>query len=679
MLRRFGIVLMAVLLTASLVMAQRVNSKVTPRVNLPVITGNETIDMSRAIPDDGRGVRPVLDDTYQAGTTWYDYQHNGTAGKMVGVDNSGFVHVVWMNGLNAGNNPRHVYYNIWDPTSEQFVFLPSGSQVNSSPKAGYVSMANSPGGFCYPSFHETSAGNPDSAHAAAAIDFLPGSGAFTASQPAYINGYQLIWPKIAIGPDSTLHMVSTQFAVAGGDPQNVYYSRGVPVFDSDGFGLDIEWQVVDGVDDEFMWVDSCMTIAVDVAASAHSNRVVMAWTHNRDDYTTQIDNDLYISISEDGGLNWGPRINVTNFVPGDPSCPSGDTLACNNDTLRLYTDCSALIDENDNIHVAFSVRTWYDVGYPGPDGFVGPSGWISQSGIFHWSEEFEEFSPVANDYHFQTVEGGTLVDNGAWQLNTHRPSLCEDTETGYMYCSFQRYDSNQYSDNGFPMGDAWVAASWNCGRSWSVAVNVTNTDGGQNTPAPGSLSERDITLARYTSEGLDGERYLHMSYVLDRDAGGLPQAEGIATQNPFYYHRIPVDDIPLTPVLDPFWPAMHVDSTGFPGSVIPLDPEVAAPCVLGIGDDLPSLRPESFALYQNYPNPFNPTTKIVFDLVRDARVTLKVYNVMGQEVATLFDGKALTAGVQNVEFDASTLTSGVYVYRLNVDGVSASRKMVLMK
>jgi hypothetical protein len=72
-------------------------------------------------------------------------------------------------------------------------------------------------------------------------------------------------------------------------------------------------------------------------------------------------------------------------------------------------------------------------------------------------------------------------------------------------------------------------------------------------------------------------------------------------------------------------------------------------------------------------------TNIQFDLVRDAKVTLKVFNVLGQEVATLFDAQPLRAGVQTAVFDASVLASGVYVYRLDANGVTASRKMVVMK
>jgi hypothetical protein len=84
-------------------------------------------------------------------------------------------------------------------------------------------------------------------------------------------------------------------------------------------------------------------------------------------------------------------------------------------------------------------------------------------------------------------------------------------------------------------------------------------------------------------------------------------------------------------------------------------------------------------LFPNYPNPFNPTTTLQFDLMQQARVTLKVYNVLGQEVVTLIQGEPLSAGVHTVRFDASSYPSGIYIYRLETPGFSAARKMVLLK
>jgi hypothetical protein len=95
-------------------------------------------------------------------------------------------------------------------------------------------------------------------------------------------------------------------------------------------------------------------------------------------------------------------------------------------------------------------------------------------------------------------------------------------------------------------------------------------------------------------------------------------------------------------------------------------------------------EPEEHLLLQNYPNPFNPQTAIGFSLLAVGNVTLKVYNVLGQEVAVLIDNERMENGEHEVQFDASGLTSGVYFYRIDVaqNGIlsyTATRKLLLIK
>ena len=78
-----------------------------------------------------------------------------------------------------------------------------------------------------------------------------------------------------------------------------------------------------------------------------------------------------------------------------------------------------------------------------------------------------------------------------------------------------------------------------------------------------------------------------------------------------------------------------------------------------------------FHLAQNYPNPFNPTTQIDFSLAVDSKVTLKIFDILGQEVVTLLN-ENIAAGAHNVTFDASKLNSGVYLYKIDADGADGS-------
>ena len=100
--------------------------------------------------------------------------------------------------------------------------------------------------------------------------------------------------------------------------------------------------------------------------------------------------------------------------------------------------------------------------------------------------------------------------------------------------------------------------------------------------------------------------------------------------------------------------------------------------VTGIEDrsDLPISQ--SIHLFPNYPNPFNPTTSIEFSIPKSKFVTLKIYNILGEEVVTLVSEK-LPAGKYKYEWDASGMASGVYLYRLEAGNQVEVRKMVLMK
>lgn len=88
--------------------------------------------------------------------------------------------------------------------------------------------------------------------------------------------------------------------------------------------------------------------------------------------------------------------------------------------------------------------------------------------------------------------------------------------------------------------------------------------------------------------------------------------------------------------------------------------------------------PDRVSLSQNYPNPFNPSTRIHFNLSQTADVKLEVFNLTGQKVATLVE-ETLNAGRHERIFDASGLSSGMYIYRLQTSKESLTRQMILIK
>ena len=95
-------------------------------------------------------------------------------------------------------------------------------------------------------------------------------------------------------------------------------------------------------------------------------------------------------------------------------------------------------------------------------------------------------------------------------------------------------------------------------------------------------------------------------------------------------------------------------------------------------EQLPGRAPETFRLDQNYPNPFNPITTIVFAVPKPSHVTMRLFDMRGREVTVLVD-EEMGTGEYKITFAAGSLASGVYIYRLETDGLVQLKKMMLLK
>jgi hypothetical protein len=135
----------------------------------------------------------------------------------------------------------------------------------------------------------------------------------------------------------------------------------------------------------------------------------------------------------------------------------------------------------------------------------------------------------------------------------------------------------------------------------------------------------------------------------------------------------------LTPSANQNGPAFGLYAVSSDGTVIAL-PTASALAKLSSESDVEASAavPGDFTLDQNYPNPFNPSTTISFALPAASDVSLKVYNILGQEIATLAEGP-MDAGQHNIVFDAANLSTGMYLYRLSTESKVEVRKMILMK
>ena len=96
-------------------------------------------------------------------------------------------------------------------------------------------------------------------------------------------------------------------------------------------------------------------------------------------------------------------------------------------------------------------------------------------------------------------------------------------------------------------------------------------------------------------------------------------------------------------------------------------------------DETVAATPERFGISQNYPNPFNPITTIRFEIAKTDPVSIQVYNLLGEEVATLVSEKTFTPGTYTVTWDASEMASGVYLYKFKAGNVIETKKMMLLK
>jgi hypothetical protein len=133
-------------------------------------------------------------------------------------------------------------------------------------------------------------------------------------------------------------------------------------------------------------------------------------------------------------------------------------------------------------------------------------------------------------------------------------------------------------------------------------------------------------------------------------------------------------DLPGTSLAQAKVVSLSYNNTGAPvGAVVDLNLSLVTDV-----QDRPADQPVSFGLAQNYPNPFNPTTTIGYQLSTAGQVELKVYNLIGQEVATLVNAYR-APGAYTATLDAASLPSGVYLYRLTIGSSTAARKMVLLK
>lgn len=295
-----------------------------------------------------------------------------------------------------------------------------------------------------------------------------------------------------------------------------------------------------------------------------------------------------------------------------------------------YIDPYVHIDASNNAHVVWTTLTASD---------ATTFAYSANNAIMHWSQatgrtEVIHIGEIVDvnvffTYNTPIAPGG----NGGFLMT---PSLAEDG-TGRLYCAFSA-----------PHSVADTSMDANNRGYYSHIMVCYSEDGGATWSTP-----RDINT------GLTGWDCMYGNMA--------PWVGSTGNANRAWWIAAYVDPLPGNNVQNPTHQFTANAVRVFTGAISD---------IVAVGDDVN--RPVTTRLRNNYPNPFNPTTTIAFDLATRSAVELKVYNALGQEVATLVDGLK-DAGSHTVNFDAKSLSSGVYFYRLKVGNTVETKRMMLVK
>ena len=292
-------------------------------------------------------------------------------------------------------------------------------------------------------------------------------------------------------------------------------------------------------------------------------------------------------------------------------------------------------------------------------GSVAHEGLFEQGGIFSsidygqsWTRSdsglWDTLSGLYPSVYALTRIGSTIfagTNHGVYSSNDRGKTWIWDT-LGVFTISFAVIDSTLFAGHS---GASFISRSTNMGISW------TRCDSG--------LSDHGIRYLTASAKNfLGGSIFDGVYFSSDMGDHWKPVNDGLGTGD----SSSALDDISSVGIIDNYIFAGSIGLWRRPLS------EITAV------ERFNPAFPKEFELKQNYPNPFNPTTVITYELSTISDVSLIVYDVLGREVQILINERQ-SAGNHSVTFSASNFSSGVYFYRLNVDGYTASKKMLLIK
>ena len=487
----------------------------------------------------------------QVGDTWYDFQKNGSIGRMISVSSAGYRHVSWM--YTAGVYPgaaRYVKGNC-EPPAGGWIGAQNVDGAGAT-NAGYSNQTHLTDGTSLVIYHRT-AGTPVWSCAITADDAACG-GFFSRhwDLPDYIvgspSGEEGMWPKFEVQHDTAgggkdyIHVVMTEGNTAGGVAVMIAYER-CWIKDSTGLvdpmycqsyrgGATQTYRMLPGVagGGSFSTIshfDSSCSITPVVAVSKVSKRVAIAFLKPAAPAgTCDYGSDVAFIESMNLGNDWidgsvwpAPEFNLTHYGTG-----SGD---------RAFSDLSACYDYQDSLHIIW-VATAFDSTQPGT---YTPS----DARLYHWSKAAGTSIVAQQSEPYSTnIAGAHNAFVAKPSISASDPIYHPAGDSVYLWVTWTRFDTTDIAANGFGNGDLFGTGSNTGGATWGGKYNLTNTQT-DNCSYGNCLSEHWSSLAQNMWNG-----DLHMEYVCDQDAGGAIQDASQWMSNPMMYLRL--SEWPLTAV-----------------------------------------------------------------------------------------------------------------------------------
>lgn len=335
-----------------------------------------------------------------------------------------------------------------------------------------------------------------------------------------------------------------------------------------------------------------------------------------DTVTSQFVDQIGYYKSTNGGTSWTWTMLGKD---GDPLVvTAGDTVYA---LFENFSGSDAVVDANNNLHVVVN-------GYM--QKIINDSTASNRFYTLYWKTGQSGWKIISNPAHGAYAEYDSAYYAYSGNAFGHAyPTIAHGGNSVFAIWSQTRFTGGKMDTTGGIVDyDMWWTYSNDNGATWAPVAMLANSGGGLFANAAEQL----------TISGTNATAYF--TYIKDGTRGSGVFGESTANQEPNFFRTITFST------------------------------------VTSVGNDV--VNPASFELAQNFPNPFNPTTSIRYTIGKADNVSLKVYNMLGQEVASVVN-QFQTAGSYTVNFDASKLASGMYLYKIQSGSFSDVKKMMLLK